>query len=270
MSGGVILSLSPLGESNLGLLSNPEFLERADCFRRQLLAYDLDCGGAIDPLDNELLGGIMPCARDVFRCWGAPFPEDEAFRCELFEAIQFTADFSPNGLSPQPHASIAALDFLCHMPNARHSPMREIADTTNELLAQMGEEPCVTERKLGAILTKLGFPRRARGGEGGSFRVEYSYSVKDLIHRLMSHYGGLEVELYGSYSPDVMCPLCRKHRRLSEPEMKHYEEVIKPREELKKREEMEQHERRMERLRKNPPLVISRKSIDGETGESSP
>jgi len=45
---------------------------------------------------------------------------------------------------------------------------------------------------------------------------------------------------------------------MSGAELQHYEEVIKPREELQKRKEMEEHERRMQWLRKNPPQLFSK------------
>ncbi len=74
--------------------------------------------------------------------------------------------------------------------------------------------------------------------------------------------------LYNSNSPDARCPLCRKYKLVSESELKHYEEVIKLREE-QKREVMEEHERRKRRLRENPPRVIDRKRAGGAMGKPS-
>jgi hypothetical protein len=259
LSGGVMISLTPLGWPNLGLLSDPGFLGRAACLQRQLLRYDLEWNGTIHPLKCECPRRARPREWDAFRCWGAPFEGEEPFLRELREAIRCAAEASPDGLPVDQVATICALHFLVHK-RQDHTSVGEIATHANRVLGQMGEDIRLKERKVGAILTKLGFPRRQRGGDDGPYQLQFDVSVKEMIDRLVKFYGAWEVELYDNGDPRVMCPLCRECNLVSEGELRWYEQKLKPAEERRKREEQAERERRMERLRENPPRLIINES----------
>jgi hypothetical protein len=125
----------------------------------------------------------------------------------------------------------------------------EVCALANKVLVQKGEPLPLKERRVGAILTALGFPGRGRGGNDGAYQVEFSGLVQDLIHRLVTIYGEWQVDLYDSYVPHVSRTFCRKYKRVSDADLKHYEEVIKPAEERRHREEEKNLEKRLQDAR---------------------
>jgi hypothetical protein len=134
----------------------------------------------------------------------------------------------------------------------------------------MGEELVLKDRKVGAILAKLGFPRRQRGGDDGSYKLELNNRVKARVHRLIRLSGGWTVELYDNAEPRVMCPLCREYRLVSESDMKWYELELKPAEERRMRKKQEEHEKAIERLRKNrPPYLINWQAAASDESSNS-
>jgi hypothetical protein len=254
LSGGMMISLSGSEWPHLELFTNSRFLERAANLQMQLLGYDLERGGTIRPLAAELPTGMKPREWEAFRWWAGPFTGDQSFLVQLLDAIRWSAELAPDGLPVGQVATIAALDHLAHKGNESVS-VGEICALTNKVLVQMGADLRLKERKIGAILTKLGFPRRERGGSDGPYQLELSSYTKDYIHKLVKSFGRWPVEVYDTHGPDVTCDFCRKYRLLSDAEIKHYDEVLKPREELRKREEEERRKRRMESLRKKPPPI---------------
>jgi hypothetical protein len=266
LSGSVIIPLPSLDWANVGLLSDSGFLERAACLQQQLLGYELECNGIIRPLQGDRPSGMRPREWDAFRCWGAPFAGDEEYLRELLEAMRCAGELSPNGLLVGPHAVLSGLDFLVHEPE-NQAPVSAIAAHANKILEQSGEELRLKERKVGAILTQLGFPRWQRGGDDGPYQLQFYVSVKRLIHRLVKYYGAWQVELYSSHAR-VTCPLCREYKLVSEGDLRWYERELKPAEERQKREEQAKLEKRMEQLRRNPPQVLINKPAYGKAAKS--
>lgn len=197
---------------------------------------------------------------------GAPFASDDEFLRELLQAMRHAGEVSPNGLPVGQYAAVSALDFLTHKPQEQ-AAVGEIGKHTNRALGQMGEEIRLTDRKVGAILKRLGFPRRERGGDDGPYQLEFTESVKRYIHRLVKFYGAWQVELYRT-KPRVMCPLCREYKLVSDHELRYYENEMKPAEQRRKREKEAEFEQEMERLRKNPPQLIIDEPADAGAAKS--
>jgi hypothetical protein len=233
----------------------------------QLLGYDLGCSGIIRPVEGELPRGIKPREWEAFRWWGAPFAGEKEFLHELLDAIRSAAELAPDGLPVDQFATIAALDYLAHKPKATIS-VGEIATLANRVLIQKGADLCLKERKVGAIMTKLGFPRRERGGDDGPYRLDFSAYTKDLLHRLVKFYGRWPVEVYNTHAPDVTCAFCREHKLFSDVEIQYYEKAEKRAEERRKRKEKAEYEKRMKRLRLNPPRVFKVEPAGGGAAKS--
>ena len=181
----------------------------------QLLGYDLGCNGIIRPVDGGLSRGIKPREWEAFRWWGAAFAGEKEFVRDLLGAMRLAAELAPNGLPIDQFATIAALDYFAHKPEASIS-VGEIASLANKVLEQMGEDLCLKARKVGAILMKLSFPRRERGGAAGPYQLEFNGFSKVLIQQLVKFYGRWQVELCSSDDPRVMCSLCREYKLLNE------------------------------------------------------
>jgi len=210
LSGGVMILLSGSGWPHLELFTDSKFLEWAANLQMQLVGYDLQRDATLRPIAGELPTGIKPREWEAFRWWGAPFAGEKGFLDELLDAIRWAAELAPDGLPVDQLATIAALDHLAHEGNGSVS-VGDICTLTNKVLMQMGEDLCLKERKVGAILTKLGFPRRERGGDDGPYRLEFSSYTNAFIHKLVKSYGRWPVEVYDSHGPDVTCAFCRRY-----------------------------------------------------------
>jgi hypothetical protein len=257
MAGGVLISLEEWSWPNLGRLTDPDFLERAEELRQQLLGYDLACSGTNQQLKGEAPCGVRPRAWDAYRCWASPFADDQDFLEEVRKAMRYAGEVSPNGLPVEVFATVSAADFLVHK-NQDTASVGEIAKHANRVLEQQGETIRIKARKVGAILDKLGFPERARGGDDGPYQLGFDEHVKRHIHRLVKFYGAWQVEVYGS-KPRMYCRMCYEHKLLNQNEMQHYENVVRPAEERRQREKEAAKKQELERLRKlpsPPPLFI--------------
>lgn len=228
LSQGVTIFPSGLGRLHDDRLTDPRILAWAEDLRMQLLDYDLELKSPLRPIQGEPPEDMNPREWQVLRWWGAPFEGEQEFQENLLYAIHRTSEIAPSGLPPERRACIVGLEYLAHVPKMWVCSTRRIADRINDVLIQLGEEPNVTERKAGAILTDLGFPRRKRGGEGGAYQLEFSRSVKEHIHRLISEHGGLPGAEPGSDPTKVMCPLCRKYGLVSDADIKQFKARTKP------------------------------------------
>jgi hypothetical protein len=252
----VVVPLSLTGWPNLARLDRSDFLEVAEHLQRQLLDLELKQGGTVGILDRLPRRGSSLRQEDALRCWAAPFSEDEEFMVELCDALIDTAEFSSDTLPTEQRAVISAVYFLDHTARTNCST-KDIAIEANRMLEELGKEVHLAERKVGSTLTKLGFPRRERGGEGGAYLLELNAFTKDLAHRLVSLHGTWAIEDYGVIIPDLECAYCRRYKLVSDAQLECYERHVKPREEERKRTAQLEQEMRLERAKRKrtPPLL---------------
>ncbi len=216
--GGVVVPLSLSGWPNLERLRDPQFLDRADCLRQQMLDFDLERGGSIRRLGTDKPRHVNPRRWEAYCSWGAPFAGDTDYLQRLYKAISEEAELCPDGLRPDRYAVLSALMFLVH-EEPLYAAVGKISELANIALTQMGEEICLTDRKVGAILTNLGFPRRERGGDDGPYTLEFTMYVKRFVHGLATLYGYWKVQLDDTEEKGVICKLCREEGRVSNAEM---------------------------------------------------
>lgn len=260
-------SLALGGDKGRGVLDGREMDEQAKPLRRSLLGLRMDL--LMAAASSSGVGHVNPVAHALpIRCLGVPFAADEGFCQELLDAARWDCAEKSTGLQVRHRAVSSTIFFLSHEQRAEIE-VSELTDATNKILERDQEEIRVSPKKVGAILTALGFPRRDRGCSG--YTLENSDYVKKLAHRLGQRYGVVPLDIYDTQGMGILCKHCREFGFVSKRELDHYERDIKPKLEEAEREVAEQQKKRlmevearmrpmMERLRRELGISAERDS----------
>jgi len=229
------------GATGRTVLDGREIEEHARLLRRGLLGLRMDFLGAVE--SSWGLGHFKPVAYALpIRCLSVPFAADEAFCQELLDAAIWNCAGGSAALQVRHRAVLSALFFLSHAQRPEIE-VSELTDAANNILDRDQEEVRVSPKKVGAILTALGFPKRDRSCSG--YSLENSEYVRRHVHELGQRYGIFPLAVYGGRGTGVLCKYCREFGFISKGQVDHYERDIKPKLEKAEREAAEQQKKRL-------------------------
>jgi hypothetical protein len=202
--------LVPMCESPRTDLARPsdfEVEQEAATLQAQLLQFRFEnyWKAELGPIPGDEI--LRPRSRDLLRALSAAYLQD-------VERSQRLLDFFDSGqavplepLTPEQNAVLRALYSVIHFRIGFTSMQTgDLAGTVNYFLQRAGESLRLQPRKVGAVLTSLGFSNRTRTKSGWFVSVNQEDAEK--LHELAEHYGieGLD-ERFQQVSPDE-CDLC--------------------------------------------------------------
>ncbi len=211
----ILIPMSEANESELVAPSDPDLREQAADLQKALLLYRFENYKRVRGLKVSGPVPLRPRARDLLCCLAAPSLGDSKL-CKflgLFLARQDSTIRDP--FSPPQNAVLSTLFYYAHLDSvqAKSGCLRitELTCGVNEVLRKAGERFHLEPRKVGSILTSLGFFHRQRTRTG--WVIELDKSDREKIHQLARTHGiddlptrGLERTLEG-------CKMCQETRK---------------------------------------------------------
>ena len=182
---------------------------RTDSIRAQLLKFRLDNFKNVHPVQVPGDEVLRPRARDTLRSLTAVHSQDS-------ERSQVLLTFFKSGqilpAEPLSRDQNAVLKMLFSLVHCREDELSSIyiaraTEVVNQFLEIAGERFRLLPRKVGSVLTSLGFSDRKRTNSG--WTLQLSQKDAEKIHQLAARYGidGFEDVVVGMN--EGVCRLCR-------------------------------------------------------------
>jgi hypothetical protein len=192
--------------------TDPEIEELAANLRDRLLRFRFDTYKRVRIPEIPGSEELRPRARDLLGCLAAPSFEDRE-RCQfLLSFFELEHAVGQEPLSPAGNAVLAGLFYVFHsvdkVSDSATVYVRDLTRVANNLLAESGERLRLQPRKVGSVLTSLGFTSRQRTNSGWVVWLDGCEQV--LIHELAKRHGidHLPFRLRGI--PPESCRLCQE------------------------------------------------------------
>ncbi len=192
--------------------TDPEIEELAANLRDRLLRFRFDTYKRVRIPEIPGSEELRPRARDLLGCLAAPSFEDRE-RCQfLLSFFELEHAVGQEPLSPAGNAVLAGLFYVFHsvgeVSDSATVYVRDLTRVANNLLAESGERLRLQPRKVGSVLTSLGFTSRQRTNGGWVVWLDSWEQV--LIHELAKRHGidHLPFRLRGI--PPESCRLCQE------------------------------------------------------------
>ena len=154
---------------------------------------------------------LRPRSRDLLACFAAPFAEDAEVCKRLVHIFKEREIFSRDPLSPSQSAVLAALFFCMHIDSYSGAVLvKNLTAKVNRILKAAGQPLRLQPRKVGAVLTTLGFSRRERTNIGWNIILDRTDQVR--VHKLIKEYG---IDFFSDQFADAdlgQCQLCQEMR----------------------------------------------------------
>ncbi len=202
--------LIPMFESKSTALvrtDDPKVQEMAAHLQAQLLRFRLENFKTVrvSPVPGDEV--LRPRARDLLRLLSAAHAQDAQRSQRLLEFFESGQAVPSEPLSPEQNAVLRTLFALIHSGKFSYIWIQNLASNVNFFLQASGERLSLQPRKIGAVLTSLGFVNRTRKNSGWVLYVSQQDAEK--LHQLAACYGidGFKDRFLGA-SPDK-CDLCR-------------------------------------------------------------
>lgn len=177
--------------SNLLEPTDPIVEKHAAELQKSLLQFRFNAYKQIRPAAVPGAERLRPRTRDLLTCLAAPSSDDSA-RCHLLlRFFEFQNVAAQEPLLPAQDAILAALFLSLHSreesPDSTVLRVQDLTSLVNSLLESLGESFRLSPRKVGSVLTSLGFLARQRTNKG--WVLWLSRSDRQRIHELAKTYG---------------------------------------------------------------------------------
>jgi hypothetical protein len=203
--------LIPMHESMRANLKRPidvEVEREAAILQAQLLRFRFENCWRVKP--GPIYGdeSLRPRSRDLLQALGATHMQNVERSRRLLEFFKSGQAIPHEPLSPEQNAVLRALYSVIHIRNDYDSIQTgQFTEMVNLSLERAGESLRMKPRKVGSILTSLGFSNRTRTNSGWILRLNREDAEK--LHHLAENYGIEKLErCFDQISPDE-CDLCK-------------------------------------------------------------
>lgn len=183
--------LIPMLETTRNDLRSPEDVEMeplAATLQAQLLQFRFEHYRRVEM--SPLLGDdvLRPRTRDLLRAFTAAHRQ-QGDRCELLLKFFMASPAVPaEPLSPEQNAVLYAFFVASHyIGEDRAVYIGDLTTLVNKTLGSMGEPLRLHPRRVGAVLTSLGFADRKRRNYGYEICIYREEAIR--IHQIAEHYG---------------------------------------------------------------------------------
>ena len=205
----ILAPMKQVNEVRLNKLAAQNLEEQAAELQAKLLQFRL--ANYAFPRIPVIAGAedLPPRTRDLLNCLAAPLGEDPERHQWL---LRFFARNEPRvrePLSPAQNAVLRALFQMAHQEmDFEKTVMLDFTWTVNQLLRSAGENARLEARKVGAVLTSLGFTSRCRTSRG--YAITLTRSERERVHDL-ARTSGIDGFQESCLPPSAAnCPLCQK------------------------------------------------------------
>jgi hypothetical protein len=185
----------------------PKVRQLAAQLQAQLLRFRLENFKTVQVASVPGDEVLRPRTRDLLRALSAAHTQD-AQRCQrLLQFFESGQAVPSEPLSQEQNAVLRTLFAFIHSGKFSYIWIRDLASNVNLFLEAAGERISLLPRKVGSVLTSLGFVNRMRKNSGWVLCVSQQDAEK--LHQLAACYGidGFEDRFLG-VSPDE-CNLCQ-------------------------------------------------------------
>jgi hypothetical protein len=150
---------------------------------------------------------LRPRARDLLRALSAAHTQDVQRSQVLLKLFESGQAVPSDPLSPEQNAVLRTLFALIHPSKFSYIWISNLTFKVNLFLQAAGERLRLLPRKVGAVLTSLGFTNRTRTNSG--WVLYLSQQDAERLHQLAACYGidGFKDRFFGISQDD--CKLCR-------------------------------------------------------------
>ena len=203
--------LIPMFESKGAALleiGDPKIRQLADSLQAQLLRFRLDNFKKIHPVPVPGDDVLRPRARDILRTLTAIHPQYDQRSQVLLTFFKSGQILPAEPLSREQNVVLKVLFSLVHGSVEEFSGIyvAQVTEIVNEFLKLDGERFRFVPRKVGHVLTSLGFCDRKRKNSG--WTLQLSLQDAEKIHQLAARYGIDGFEHYLAAREEGVCRLC--------------------------------------------------------------
>ena len=185
----------------------PRVRELAAQLQAQLLRFRFENYKRVQPVPVPGDEAFRPRARDLLRALTAAHADVQRSQ-RLLEFFESGQGVQPEPLNPEHNAVLRALFSVIHLCEDFNSIwIGDLTEHVNFFLQQTGEKLRLRPRKVGAVLTSLGFSTRTRTNTGWVIFLNRQDAEK--LHQLAASYGidGMRDRSLNISPAD--CGLCR-------------------------------------------------------------
>jgi len=202
--------LIPMFESKstaLARADEPEVQELAAQLQAQLLRFRFENYKRVKPAPVPRDEHLRPRTRDLLLALTAAHTDVQRSQ-RLLKFFESGQGVQTEPLDPVPNAVLRALFSMVHLHEDFNSIwVSDLTQQVNVFLELEGEKLRLPPRKVGAVLTSLGFSSRTRTNSGWVLSLTRRDAEK--LHQLTASYGvDRAMRSFRGISPDK-CPLCR-------------------------------------------------------------
>lgn len=210
----ILIPMFETTQTNLSQPNDPEVERAATALQAQLLQYRLENYSKVGPAPLKGDEGLRPRSRDLLWALSAASLQDPARSQTLLEFFNSGNAVPLEPLTSEQNAVVLTLFAFIHAgENVLSLRTSDLTRNVNHCLRLSGEKMSLAPRKVGAVLTSLGFSNRTRGNSG--WCVYFNQGDIKKIHQLAENYGidrasqRLIESLIGrKFSPEK-CALCQ-------------------------------------------------------------
>lgn len=203
--------LIPMFESkstSLARTDDPRVQQLAMHLQAQLLSFRLENFKKVQPASVPGDEALRPRTRDLLWALTAAHAQDAKRSQRVLQFFASGQGLPSEPLSPEQNAVLRMLFLIVHLRESFFCiHISELTESVNRFLGEMGENLRLQPRKIGAVLTSLGFSNRTRTNSGWVLSLTRQDAEK--LHQLVASYGmdGFRERML-SVAPDD-CSLCR-------------------------------------------------------------
>jgi hypothetical protein len=196
-------------------VDDPSVRELAAKLQAQLLQFRFENYRKISTPVIAGIEGLNPRSREMLRALAAPFAEDKEICQPLIEVFKKRGFFNLEPLPPPENAVLTALFAQIHQgaTDTGRVLIMNLTTKVNEILETSGERFRLSPRKVGAVMTTLGFSRKTRSNIGWVVLLDRADQVR--VHKLVKSHG-MDLNLDRFIKVDLReCLLCMDDTRFT-------------------------------------------------------
>jgi hypothetical protein len=202
------IPMTEVNDDKLLKPSDPRLSSHMEEFRNRMLQMRFDLYPNIKPAVVPGAENLRPGTRDLLASLEAPFTGSPYLGEFLPEFLSSTHDLQTREpLSPSQNAVVAAFFHMIHyMQGVDCMTVGQFGEFVNQLLVQSGERMHLLPRKVGAVLSSLGFSARVRTNRG--LEIAADLETRRRVHFLVENYGNQRAENWSSTKGTGACEMC--------------------------------------------------------------
>jgi hypothetical protein len=204
----VFISMFETARTDLARPGDIEVEREAAVLRSQLLQFRFENyrDVRVSPVPGDEI--LRPRSRDLLRALSAAHLQDVIRSKHLLKLFDSGQAVPEEPLSPEQNAVLLALYSIIHLrKDYTFIQTGDLTKTVNLYLKKAGEGLRLRPRKVGSVLTSLGFCNRQRTNSG--WIVSLSRGDAEKIHQLAEHHGIDKMRDGFQKVSSAECDLCR-------------------------------------------------------------